>query len=233
MLIIYTDGAARNNPGRAGWGVVIVDTVQSHVVELGGFFPHATNNQMELRGAIEALLYVSQHARFLGEKITLFTDSSYVINGMKKWVYAWQKNGWQTSQKKDVENKKLWEELLKLSLKRDVEWLYVRGHSGVPLNERTDIIATSYADSKHETLYNGAANLYTVSLDPVKPTVESTSLKKKTSKTGYYIVVQNEKISRYETWAQCEDAVKGIKNIKYKKVADKDEEKVFLSKIGM
>jgi len=233
MLTIYTDGAARNNPGRAGWGAVIINSLQAHVVELGGFFPHATNNQMELTGAIEALRYVSHHSQFLGEKIILFTDSSYVINGMKKWVHGWQKNGWQTSQKKDVENKKLWEELLKLSLKQDIEWLYVRGHSGVPLNERTDSIATSYADSRYETLYDGPASAYTVSLEPMKQVSELSSLKKKTSKTGYYIVVKNKSVSRYETWTQCEGAVKGITNVKYKKVTNKHEEKVFLKMIGM
>lgn len=233
MITIYTDGAARNNPGRAGWGAVLIDVTRKHIAELGGFYPHATNNQMELTGALEALTYISKHKKYAGEKILLYTDSSYVINGMKKWVHSWKKNGWQTSKKKDVENKKLWESLARLSLIQDIEWLYVPGHSGVPLNERADFIATTYADSKHVTLYDGPIDLYTISLNPVKHVQTQVSGKKKTPKVGYYIVVQHGNVTRYETWSQCENAVKGIKNVKYKKVANQIEEKIFLATIKM
>jgi len=230
MLIIYTDGAARNNPGKAGWGVVIVDPEKRHVIELGGASPYATNNQMELTGAIKALEYVSLHKDYVGQKIALYTDSSYVIRGMKQWVHNWQKNGWQTSQKKDVENVRLWQDLLGLSQGKDMEWLYVPGHSGVPLNERADVIATQFADHKPEKLFSGGLDSYAYDVR-VSKIVKRTTSKQKTSKTGYYIVVQQGEVSRYETWAACELVVKGAKNIRFKKVADASGEKKFLDSL--
>lgn len=230
MLTIYTDGAARNNPGKAGWGVVIVDPEKRHVVELGGASPHATNNQMELTGAIKALEYVSSHKQYVGQKIGLYTDSSYVIRGMKQWVYNWQKNGWQTSQKKDVENVRLWQELVKLSQAKDIEWLYVPGHSGVPLNERTDVIATQFADHKKEELFSGSLDKYPYNVS-ASEIVKRTSSKQKTSKTGYYVVLRLGEVSRYETWADCERVVKGVKNVYFKKVADAAAEKIFLDSL--
>lgn len=227
MVHIYTDGAARNNPGKAGWGVVIVDTDQKIVTELGGASPHATNNQMELSGAIKALSFVSQDKKYKGQKIALYTDSSYVIRGMKQWVQTWQKNGWQTSQKKDVENVRLWQELVDASSDKDIEWLYVPGHSGVPLNERADVIATSFADGKQETLFLGTLETYPYDVS-VSSIVKRVSSKSKTSKAGYYIVVKNGTLSRYETWIECEREVKGAKGVRFKKVANTEEEEKFL-----
>lgn len=230
MLTIYTDGSARGNPGRAGWGVVIVDEDRKHVIELGGASPHATNNQMELTGAIKALEYVSLHAHNVGQKIALYTDSSYVIRGMKQWIHNWQKNGWQTSQKKDVENVRLWQELVKLADAKDIEWLYVPGHSGVPLNERTDVIATQFADHKKENLFTGSLEAYPYDVS-VSKIVKRVTSKQKTSKTGYYIVVRSGEVSRYETWEECERAVKGVKAVRFKKVSDKEVEKRFLDSL--
>lgn len=227
MLTIYTDGAARNNPGKAGWGAVIVDLNRKIVTELGGSSPHATNNKMELTGALEALLFISQDKKYTGQKIALYTDSSYVIRGMKQWVNTWQKNGWQTSQKKGVENVQLWQELVKLSLNKDIEWLYVPGHSGVPLNERTDVIATQYADGIFEHLFVGDVNDYPYDVS-VSKIVKRTNSKSKTSKTGYYIVVKNGVLSRYETWTECERQVKGNKGVHFKKVVNQEEENIFL-----
>ena len=227
MVHIYTDGAARNNPGKAGWGVVIVDTDQKIVTELGGASPHATNNQMELTGAIEALFFVSQEKKYKGQKIALYTDSAYVIRGMKQWVKTWQKNGWQTSQKKDVENVRLWQKLLELSSDKDIEWLYVPGHSGVPWNERTDVIATSFADGKLEQLFVGAVEAYPYDIS-VSNIVKRTGSKSKTLKAGYYIVVKNGVLARYETWIDCEREAKGTKGVRFKKVANKEEEEKFL-----
>lgn len=231
--MIYTDGAARNNPGKAGWGVVIVDSEKKYVVELGGAVPHATNNQMELSAAIYALEHISIRKQYVGEKIVLYTDSSYVIRGMKEWVKGWQKNGWQTSQKKGVENVRLWQELLRLSQDKDIEWLYVPGHSGVPLNERTDEIATAFADGKQFQLYTGTLEEYpyeTKEYRFVKPQ-KSKSSASKTVKKGYYIVVKWGEVSRYETWEECEREVKGVKDVKFKKVANKEQEKIFLDSV--
>lgn len=230
MVTIYTDGAARGNPGKAGWGVVIVDHENSFVVELGGASPHATNNQMELTAAIKALAHISSDKKYLGQKIALYTDSSYVIRGMKQWVYNWQKNGWKTSQKKDVENVRLWQELIQYSEQKDIEWLYVPGHSGVPLNERTDTIATEFADNKKENLFSGSLQNYSYDVRS-SSIVKRTTSKQKTSKNGYYLVVRLGEVSRYETWADCERVVKGVKNVRFKKVANKEQEEIFLESL--
>ncbi len=236
MIRIYTDGASRNNPGRAGWGAIIIDDQRGTVEEIGGHYPHATNNQMELMGAIEALRFVSDKIKVRGQKIVLFTDSSYVIKGMKQWVHNWQKNDWQTSQKKDVENVNLWKILLELATYKDIDWLYVPGHSNVPLNEQADQIATEYADQKTPLLFSGKITEYFVDAS-VSGNVPNGGLKSKSSskasKSGYYIVVQDGKISRYETWALCEKRVKGVRKVRYKKVAHKEEEEEFLKKLGL
>lgn len=230
MIIIYTDGAARGNPGKAGWGVVVVDKEHKSVVEFGGASVHATNNQMELTAASKALEYVSKNEQYRGQKIALYTDSSYVINGMKKWIHGWQKNRWQTSQKKEVENKRLWEELATFSIKKDIEWLYVPGHAGVPLNERTDFIATNYADNKKVDLFIGLLENYTYDITPTAFVKQATPKSKK-STGGYYIVIHNKNISRYETWKECENAVKGSKGVRFKKVQTKDEEQQFIDSV--
>lgn len=230
MITIYTDGAARGNPGRAGWGVVIIDQDKNTVTEIGGHSPHATNNQMELTGAIKALEYVSGNKKYTGQKIALYTDSSYVVRGMKQWVYSWQKNGWQTTQKKEVENLKLWQELVKLSKSKDIEWLCVPGHSGVPLNERTDVIATEYADSKTSNLFSGTIEQYPYDIS-VSSIVKRTTSKQKTVKNGYYLVIRSGKVFHYETWKECEAAVKGVKGVRFKKVSNKEEEQRFLDSV--
>ena len=232
MITIYTDGAARNNPGKAGFGAIIIDNEKGYVVELGGHSPHATNNQMELTGSLKALEYVGSVKKYTGQKIALYTDSSYVINGMKSWIFNWQKNSWKTSQKKDVENSVLWKELLLASKDKDIEWLYVRGHSGVPLNERADEIATSSADGVKIELFNGEMKNYPYDISVSKNVKQRNSeSKSKPPKNGYYIVFKLGKLSRHETWAECENAVKGVKGVKFKKVANKDQEKQFLDSI--
>lgn len=151
MVTIYTDGAARGNPGPGGWGAIIADDV---VKELGGREDHTTNNRMELTAAIEALKQVSS-----GE-ITVFTDSEYVMKGITLWIHSWQKNNWRTAGKKPVLNKDLWEHLLGETIGKKIEWKYVRGHFGHKTNERADVIATSFADNEPVKLYSGPVSKY-------------------------------------------------------------------------
>ncbi|MEX2013771.1 MAG: ribonuclease HI [Parcubacteria group bacterium] len=152
MITIYTDGASRGNPGPGGWGVIVL--YPDRVVELGGRDPHTTNNKMELTAAIKALEFV------LDKEITLYTDSEYVTKGMTEWIKRWQQKGWRTAGKKPVLNQDLWQRLLELAEGRNVEWKYVAGHSGVPLNERADVIATTFADGFEPALYNGPRDQY-------------------------------------------------------------------------
>ena len=136
MIKIYTDGACSGNPGQGGWGVVVSeDGVVTKTYS--GYAKETTNNRMELTAAIMAL----KIAKKLGE-IGLYTDSNYVRQGITNWINNWKKNGWKTSNKKDVKNKDLWQKLDDLN-NDDVDWYYVPGHSGVKLNEIADDLATN------------------------------------------------------------------------------------------
>lgn len=139
---IYTDGAAKGNPGRAGWGVVLL--MGDKVIELGGNTEHATNNQMELTAPIEALKYLKKED--INAEIEIVADSKYVILGITEWIENWMKNGWRNAAKKPVVNKELWEELYKLNEMYKPKWSYVKGHNGHEHNERADVIATSFAE---------------------------------------------------------------------------------------
>lgn len=155
MITIYTDGSSRGNPGPGGWAAIIMDEVR--VVELGGRENHTTNNRMELMGAIKALEYAG---KLSPEKIELYTDSEYVMKGITLWISGWQKRNWRTAANKPVLNQDLWQELLKVSEGKEIEWKYVAGHAGHEFNERCDVMATSFADDISITLYNGARTEY-------------------------------------------------------------------------
>ena len=148
-IIIYTDGAARGNPGKAGWAAIIINyelkITNPKIIEIGGASEHATNNQMELSGPIEALKYLKQK-NTQGYPVEIFSDSKYVILGITEWIFNWQKNNWKNVAKKSVLNKELWIELYELSKEFKIKWKYIEGHSGDKYNERADEIATSFAD---------------------------------------------------------------------------------------
>ena len=131
---IYTDGACKGNPGRGGWGAVL--QYGNSEKEISGFQTETTNNIMELTAAVEALKLLKEPC-----EITLTTDSTYVKNGISKWIFSWKKNGWKTASKKSVKNKELWQELELLSKNHSINWKWVKGHSGHPENERCDQLA--------------------------------------------------------------------------------------------
>ena len=143
VIKIYTDGAARGNPGPAGWGVVVINGKE--IFEIGGRKDHATNNQMELTAPIEALKYLKNNISH-GVNVEIVSDSKYVILGITEWIFNWQKNNWRNAAKKPVLNRELWEELYKFTEELRPKWTYVKGHSGDKYNDRVDEIATSFAD---------------------------------------------------------------------------------------
>ncbi len=156
-IIIYTDGAAKGNPGRAGWGIVIINypypsspysrgRSKEGVLELGGCVAHATNNQMELTGPIEALKYLKSKMSKTVFDIEIISDSKYVILGITEWIFNWQKNNWRNAAKKPVLNRELWEELYKLTQDLKIKWTYVKGHNENKWNERADEIASNFAE---------------------------------------------------------------------------------------
>mgnify|MGYP005669587743 FL=1 len=130
----YTDGACSGNPGPGGWGVVL--QFGDHERELKGGESDTTNNRMELTAAIEALKALKEPCH-----IALTTDSTYVKDGITKWLSNWKRNGWKTAAKKPVKNQDLWQRLEDCVAQHTVEWLWVKGHSGHPENERADTLA--------------------------------------------------------------------------------------------
>jgi len=139
-VIIYTDGACRGNPGPGGWGALIkFDTAEK---EIFGGQNNTTNNQMELSAAIEGLSTLKEPCN-----VELFTDSKYVMDGITQWIQNWKKNNWKTSAKKEVKNKELWQQLDQLMSYHQVQWHWVKGHSGDPGNETADLLANKGIDS--------------------------------------------------------------------------------------
>ena len=227
--IIFCDGSSRGNPGPSGWGAIVA--LGEKVLELGGGEKHTTNNRMELLGAINALQCVGKKS----DEIILNTDSSYVINGITKWVYGWQKNGWKTSTKEDVINKDLWELLIKISKGKKIQWNHVAGHAGVEGNERCDVIATSFADGEKIELFKGKISDYEHDLFKTKGNGVKVSKKSKNKLPAYsYLSLVHGVFHIDKTWAECEKRVKGIKgNVKFKKATSAEDEKEIMKEWGM
>jgi ribonuclease HI len=137
---IFTDGACKGNPGPGGWGVVLRSG--AHEKELSGGEALTTNNRMELLAAIRGLESLKKPSR-----VKLYTDSVYVRDGITKWVHAWLRNGWRTSDRKPVKNADLWQELIDATAPHRVEWHWVKGHNGHPENDRADQLACDAAIS--------------------------------------------------------------------------------------
>ena len=133
-IVIYTDGACSGNPGPGGWGALLI--WKGYEKELFGGELESTNNRMELMAAIQALESLKRSG-----SIALYTDSTYVRDGITKWIYAWKQNGWRTAAKKPVKNENLWKRLEAALVGHNVEWYWVKGHAGHQGNERADQLA--------------------------------------------------------------------------------------------
>jgi len=133
-VIVHTDGACSGNPGPGGWGAVL--EYGEHVKELSGGEALTTNNRMELTAAIKALTALSRPC-----VVEIHTDSTYMRDGVMKWIHGWKRNGWKTADKKPVKNVELWQELDAALARHDVSWHWVKGHAGHDLNERADRLA--------------------------------------------------------------------------------------------
>jgi ribonuclease HI len=138
---IFTDGACSGNPGPGGWGAIL--RVANRERELSGGDPATTNNRMELMAAIMALEALKRPC-----KVRLLTDSSYVRDGVTKWIHGWKKNGWRTADKKPVKNVELWQRLDEASAPHRIHWSWVKGHSGHVENERADALARAEIDKQ-------------------------------------------------------------------------------------
>ena len=138
---MHTDGACRGNPGPGGWGVVL--RYRGNLKTLQGFDPETTNNRMELTAVIEGLRALTRSC-----DIELHTDSRYVMQGVNDWLENWKRNGWRTAAKKPVKNIDLWQQLDEEVARHQIDWHWVKGHSGVEDNEIADQLANAAIDAE-------------------------------------------------------------------------------------
>ncbi len=233
QIVVFTDGASKGNPGPGGWGVVIV-TPDGHVTELGGGAAMTTNNKMELTGAIGSL------SRLQGTTgpLAIYTDSTYVIQGIREWIHNWKRRGWKTATGAEVMNRELWEELSALTsarAARSISWHYVRGHVGIPGNERVDEIADSYAVQMPAVLYDGPLSSYTIAIldlpDDTNVPARSKSSPGASKSKGpaySYLSVVDGRPMRHATWAECEQRVKGRSGALFKKATSASDQDAIL-----
>jgi ribonuclease HI len=229
QIVVFTDGAAKGNPGPGGWGVVVVRP-GGDVTELGGRAAHTTNNRMELTGAINGLDAI----RDVPGPVAIYTDSTYVIKGIREWIWAWRKRGWRTAAGGEVLNRELWEQLAALVEARGaraIDWHYVRGHVGTPGNERVDAIADGFAQQRPVTLYRGPLAAYELAILDL-PSDTSVPARKPSSgesngsggKAHSYLSVVDGQAIRHATWADCERRVKGRSGARFKKAMSPADE---------
>ena len=231
-VVVFADGAAKGNPGPGGWGAIVV-TPDGHVTELGGGTGHTTNNRMELTAAIEAL----RHVGHTSVPVAVHTDSAYVIRGIREWIHGWRRRGWRTATGDDVVNRDLWEALA-TAVERvgTVTWHHVRGHQGIPGNERADEIANASANDRHPALYEGPLIRYDV---PVLDIPDDTRLPSRGTSSGgrktpahSYLSVVDGRPARHTTWAECERRVKGRSGARFKKATSAADEEAILRSWG-
>jgi len=141
QIQMYTDGSCHGNPGPGGWGAIL--KWEGRERELSGGADATTNNQMELMAVIEGLKALRESC-----DVEVFTDSKYVMDGMKSWIHGWKKRGWKTANKQPVKNIEYWQSLDREVARHTVTWTWVKGHSGHPENERADLLANEQA-SRH------------------------------------------------------------------------------------
>jgi ribonuclease HI len=230
-IVMFTDGAAKGNPGPGGWGAIVA-TPDGEVVELGGREDHSTNNRMELTGAIRGLAEIEGRPG----PVAIYTDSTYVIQGIREWIWGWRKRGWRTATGGEVLNRDLWERLAALVDGRGrggIEWHYVRGHVGTPGNERVDAIADGLARREPITFYRGPLADYPIAiLDvpddtgvPPRRTSSSRGSSSGSSRPAHsYLSVVDGQPMRHATWADCERRVKGRSGARFKKAMSASEE---------
>ncbi len=138
MIEIYTDGSCLENPGNGGWAAIINN--DGNIEKISGNEKNTTNNRMELLATINALKQIESN-----KQIKIYTDSQYVKLGITEWINKWIKNNWQTSTKEDVKNKDLWLKLYNLNNSLNIEWNWIKAHSGNTLNEEVDLLAKKAA----------------------------------------------------------------------------------------
>jgi ribonuclease HI len=226
-FIVFTDGASRGNPGRGGYGSVVVGLVSKQVWEFGDREDSTTNNRMEMSAIVRALKEIEKISSDSDYEITIYTDSKYVMQGATAWIFGWQKNNWQTKNKTDVLNRDLWEQIAKLIDKKKIEWKHVPGHAGIPGNERVDEIGTKFADEESVELYAGSLDSYPIK-DILNTDFDESKVKEKKSGRAYsYVSLVGGEVKTHSDWNSCKLRTEG-KKAKFKKVFSEEEEKALV-----
>ncbi len=231
--MIFADGACTGNPGPGGWGAIIVHP-DGLIEELGGGTRQTTNNQMELLAVIRAL----EQVRGVRGPVEVLSDSLYVLRGITQWIWGWRKRNWKTAEGADVANRELWQALsAEVAIRREagnpaIRWSHVRGHRGIPGNERVDEIAVAYSlqRSPSPPLYRGPLLKYFVAIHDLPeerdiPESDPSQRREKPAAALAYLSLVDGVPARHSSWKECESRVKGRSGAKFKKVMSNDEEK--------
>lgn len=223
-VTIFTDGAAKGNPGPGGYGAVL--SFGDRVLEIGAGEALTTNNEMELKAVVEALKQVPAGVK----KVVIYTDSKYVVEGAKGWIFGWMKNGWKTKAGSDVLHREAWQELATLLTKIQVDWHKVPGHVGIIGNERADAIASQFGEGKSVELYDGSRAAYgyeieNVSYDEKKAAQRRDARQRQATKAYSYVSKVDGVIKTHQTWKECEASIKGKSGVRFKKATSAEEEK--------
>ena len=234
-FIIYGDGACSGNPGPGGYGAIILFPDHS-VIELAERFPQTTNNRMEILAILHSL-HAIMKSQFFSEAraVQIFTDSVYLIRGATQWMFGWKKKGWKSATNELIANPDLWQQmdqtLYQVKLKNPtlkMEWSFVKGHAGIPGNERCDELAVAMSKNTLIELYSGSAERYHFDILKLPEKRLLPESKSSTSsgpkKTAWYLSLVNGVLKTHKTWSECEAVVKGRPNVKFKKVTSDDEE---------
>lgn len=232
-IVIYTDGACSGNPGPGGWAA-IVSLPEGRVMEIAGGEAPTTNNRMELRAAIAALEAVAGRP----EAAVVYTDSTYLISGVTRWLAAWKRRAWRSSTGQAVLNRDLWERLDELSAARRerLSWAYVKGHARSQGNNRCDELAVAVSKGRPLPLYDGPAGGYgrdLVAPEPGPTSPAGASRPRKKSGPGVYLSLVDGRLEKHATWDDCRARVHGRSGARFKKVSSPAEESDTLRSWGL
>lgn len=234
-IIVFSDGACSGNPGRGGWGTIVV-LPNNQVQELGGGELSTTNNRMEMTAALEGLRFLKDHPGH----IDFYTDSTYLIRGITQWIWGWRKRGWKTAEGGEVSNKDIWEELSQVIQARGpsgkIDWKYSRGHIGIPGNERCDEIAVAFSKGAAISLYRGVLDTYPIDVMTFPENTDLPEMKQPGEKKAApfsYLSNIGGIVYRHKDWPSCQRRVSGKSGAKFKKTTSAADELAVLKTWGL
>ena len=232
-VMIFADGASSGNPGPGGWGAILVDP-EGRVTELGGGVASTTNNRMEMMAALQALRQVKIRG-LASEPVEVYTDSVYLIRGITQWVFGWRKKDWKNAAGVEVANQDLWRELMGAVAGLKISWRFIRGHAGIPGNERVDEIAVAFSKGARPGLYDGPLLQYGVAIHDLPESFALPEMKPREEKVAAfsYLSLLGGSAMRHANWASCERRVKGRSGAKFKKAMSASEEQEILRSWGV